>query len=152
MGRRSRQRGVAPVSVPPPEPPRTPRRHARIDEAPRAPWHPVPLVELAILAGLIFVVAGFITRGESGGVLVMGGIALVSLASLELAVREHVSGYRSHSALLAGAAAIAVGALGYLAGIPQVAILLVAVIVGITAFAALRGMFRRKAGGLTWRA
>ena len=152
MGRRSRQRGAAPVSAPPPDPPRTPRRHARVDEAPKAPWHPVPLVELAILAGLILVVAGFVAGDRAGGVLITGGIALVSIASLELAIREHVSGYRSHSALLAGAAAVATGAVGFLVGLPQIAILLVAVIVGVAAFAALRGMFQRKAGGLSWRA
>ena len=152
MGRRSRQRAAQPASAPPPEPPRTPRRHARVDEAPEAPWHPVPLVELSILLGLVLIVVGFFTRGETGGILVTGGIVLVSLAALELAVREHVTGYRSHSALLAGAAAVLVGALGFVVGLPQVAILLVAVIVGISAFAALRGMFRRKAGGLTWRA
>ena len=152
MGRRSRQRAAAPVSAPPPEPPSTPRRHARVDEAPKAPWHPVPLVELAILAGLILIVVGFFTGGRSGGVLVTGGIALVSLTSLELAIREHVSGYRSHSALLAAVAAVAAGALAYVVDLPQIAILLVAVIVGISAFAALRGMFQRKAGGLSWRA
>ena len=112
----------------------------------------MPLVELAILSGLILIVAGFIVRGTSGGVLATGGIVLVALASLELAVREHVSGYRSHSALLGGAAGVAVAALGELAGVTRIAILLVAVIVGISAFAALRGMFQRKAGGLTWRA
>ena len=112
----------------------------------------MPLVELAILCGLILIVAGFVTGGSAGGILVTGGIVLVGLASLELAVREHVSGYRSHSALLAGAAAVALAALGYLVGLPQIAILLVAAVVGIGAFAALRGMFQRKAGGLSWRA
>jgi hypothetical protein len=152
MGRRSRQREAAPVSAPPPEPPRTPRRHARIDEAPKAPWHPVPLVELAILLGLILIVVGFVSGGRTGGILATGGIALVALASLELTIREHLAGYRSHSALLAGAAAVAVGAIGFTVGLPQIAILLVAVAVGVAAFAALRGMFQRKAGGLTWRA
>ena len=152
MGRRSRQRAAAPVAARPPEPPRTPRRHARIDEAPKAPWHPVPLVELAIFSGLVLVVAGFITGGRTGGILVTGGIALVAIASLELAIREHFSGYRSHSALLAGAAAVAVIGVGALTGLPRIGILLVAVIVGISAFAALRGRFQRKAGGLTWRA
>jgi hypothetical protein len=112
----------------------------------------VPLVELAILLGLVLIVVGFVTGGTSGGLLVTGGIVLVSLASLELAVREHVSGYRSHSGLLAGAAAVGTGALLYLVDVPRIAILLVAVVVGISAFAALRGMFQRKAGGLSWRA
>jgi hypothetical protein len=152
MGRRSRQRGAAPVSAPPPEPPRTPRRHARIDEAPKAPWHPVPLVELAILLGLILIVVGFVSGGRSGGILATGGLALVGLASLELAIREHFAGYRSHSALLGGALAVGLAGAGLAAGLPRVAILLVAAVAGIAAFAALRGMFQRKAGGLSWRA
>jgi hypothetical protein len=153
MGRRSRQRGAAPVAAPPPPaPPRTPRRRAPIVEAPKAPWHPVPLAELSIFAGLILVAVGFFSGGERGGVLVTGGIALVSLAALEVAIREHVTGYRSHTGLLAAASAVAAMVALNVAGLPRIAILPVAVIVGITAFAALRGMFQRKAGGLTWRA
>jgi hypothetical protein len=155
MGRRSRQRGAARTAAPPPpapEPPRTPRRRARLDEAPKAPWHPFPLVELSILAGLILIVAGFVSGGRSGGILVTGGVAIVSLAALELAIREHVSGYRSHSALLAAVAGVALLAGLSLAGLPRVVALAAGVIVGLSAFFALRGLFQRKAGGLTWRA
>jgi hypothetical protein len=159
MGRRSRQRDAeraaappAAAPAPPPAAPRTPRRHARLDEAPKAPWHPVPLVELAILAGLILVVAGFVSGGESGGILVAGGIVLVSVAALELAVREHVTGYRSHTGLLAGVCGVAVAAGLRFAGVNQIVVLAIAVVVGIFAFVALRGAFQRKAGGLTWRA
>src|SRR5689334_13261897 len=100
MGRRSRQRAGTPAAqrppapVPPPAAPRAPRRRATVGEAPKAPWHPVPLVELAILAGLVLVVVGFVVRGRSGGTLVAGGIGLVAIASLELAIREHFAGYR----------------------------------------------------------
>ena len=163
MGKRSRRRGgtvpasatVGRVGTEPPARAAAPRRRGgrpTIEDRPKPPWHPVPLVELAILSGLILVVAGFVVRGKPGVILITGGVGLVALASLELAIREHFTGYRSHSALLAGAAAVAILALGALIGLPKVAILLVAVIVGVAAFAALRGRFQRKAGGLTWRA
>jgi hypothetical protein len=158
MGRRSRQRGAAPVAAPPPAPasargagPRS-RREERLGAPPKAPWHPVPLVELAVLAGLILVVAGFVVGDERGGQLVGGGIALVSLAGLELAIREHVTGYRSHSSLLAIACAVAVMAGLSVAGLGRVLVVLAGVAAGVSAFAGLRELFQRKAGGLTWRA
>ncbi len=78
--------------------------------APAAPWSPFPLIELAILIALVLIVVGFLTRGGRGGVLLGCGLGLASLAGLELTIREHFSGYRSHAALLAGAAAVAVAA------------------------------------------
>jgi hypothetical protein len=153
MGRRSRQRGGAPVATPPPvAPPRAPARHARLNEAPQAPWHPLPLVELAIFAGLVLVVLGFVVGGRAGFVLAAGGLILVALASLELTIREHFSGYRSHSALLA--AVVAVGLMAGLAftGLPHVAVVLAGVLAGGLAFFGLRRTFQAKAGGLSWRA
>src|SRR3954463_13515649 len=118
MGKRSRKRSLPPAAeraaadaAPPvverPAPP-PPTRRARIDEAPKAPWSPFPLVELCILLGLILVVWGFVGGGDRRGTLLGCGFALVSLAGLELAVREHFAGYRSHSTLLAGAVAVIV--------------------------------------------
>ena len=79
--------------------------------------------------------------------------ALVALASLELSLREHFAGYRSHTALLAGArradrrraALLHVAAAGGAAWA-------VAVLVGFLAFRALRAAFERRAEGLSWRA
>src|SRR5438045_3475406 len=124
MGRRSRKRTSAesePVETPE-RPARPPTRQSRVpaarprtyntsmrsrlDEAPKAPWSPFPLVELCILLGLILIVWGFIGGGDRRGAMLGCGFALVSLSGLELAIREHFSGYRSHSALLAGAAAV----------------------------------------------
>ncbi len=129
------------------------RRRARIEEAPPAPWHPFPLVELSILAGLILVVIGFASDpGEPRTTFLFGGLALISVASLELAVREHFSGYRSHTVLLAGAAAVAVAVPLWFTPIPGEAILVVALGVGIAAFRALRSVFERRAEGMSWRA
>src|ERR671934_2533269 len=78
-----------------------------MDEAPKAPWSPFPLVELCILIGLVLMVTGFLSGGNRGGLFVVCGVGLVGVASLELAIREHFAGYRSHTSLLALAAAIA---------------------------------------------
>lgn len=162
MGRRSRKRSASPTAERPAPVPRAPsparqqrplRRKARLEDAPKAPWHPVPLVELTILAGLAMVVVGIATDpGEPRATLIFGGVALVSLASLELSIREHFGGYRSHTALLAGAVAVLVCVPLYYTRLPQEALLGVAVVVGFLAFRALRSVFERRAEGMSWRA
>ena len=159
MGRRSRKRsGSAAPRERPPTPPvvrgqKPLRRHAKLDEAPPAPWHPFPLVELAIFAGLVLVVVALvIDPGEPRTTLLFGGLALISLASLELAIREHFAGYRSHTMLLAGGAAVAVGAPLWFTTIRGEIILAIALVVGIVAFRALRSAFEKRAEGMTWRA
>src|SRR5436309_6315732 len=105
MGKRSRKRPIAPgqprearVPAPPPKPVPSVSRRARLDEAPQAPWSPFPLVELCILGGLVLMIVGFVRKDA---LFVVCGIALVGVASLELTIREHFAGYRSHSSLLA---------------------------------------------------
>src|ERR671937_405091 len=129
MGRRSRKRGLTappPVPVQPRPAPATPR--ARMDDAPKAPWSPFPLVELVVLVALVLIVVGFVTDGPRRAALLGCGFALVTLAGLELALREHFTGFRSHSTLLAGA-----GVFG-----------LVLVLA--------RNAFRKRSGGLGFRA
>ena len=159
MGRRSRKRVDGPVRPPEervvatPTPARPLRRRAKLDEAPPAPWHPFPLVELAILAGLILVVVGFVSDpGEPRTTFLFGGIALISVASLELAVREHFAGFRSHTALLAAAAALLVAVPLWFTPVPQEAILGIALLAGFGAFRVLRAAFERRAEGMGWRA
>jgi hypothetical protein len=158
MGRRSRQRDAAPAaarpSTPPPAPPppRARRRRASLDEAPKAPWHPVPLAELAVLVGIVALVVGFTSEGSRRETLVTAGVLLASLGGLEVSVREHFAGYRSHTALLTLAAALAAGVpVGLLAGNRFVG-LGVAAVAAVLAFAGLRAAFARRAGGMTWRA
>src|SRR3954453_13797412 len=137
MGRRAPKRRLAP-GEPRPEPsaaPVEPRRQApatsrraRMDEAPKAPWSPFPLVELCIFIGLVLLVVGFATKHA---LFVLCGVGLVGIASLELAIREHFTGYRSHSSLLALAAAVATMAvLGIAIGVDRLA----AVIAGAVVF------------------
>jgi uncharacterized membrane protein YhiD involved in acid resistance len=60
-------------------------------------------VELVVLIALVMLVAGFIVDPPRGPVLIGTGLVLGSLAGLELSIREHFAGYRSHTLLLAGA-------------------------------------------------
>jgi hypothetical protein len=73
-------------------------------ERPRAPWHPLPLSELLILAGAIAFVLALrrLSHGLSaGGPLLLAGILAVGLGTIEVTWREHSSGFRSHTLLLA---------------------------------------------------
>jgi hypothetical protein len=86
------------------------RRRPRpsLDERPPAPWGSFPLVELAVLAGIVLLVAGFVVQGSQGVTMIAAGAVLGSIAGLELSIREHFGGYRSHTFLLSGAVAVAV--------------------------------------------
>lgn len=157
MGRRSRKRAVAPeppvAPAPAARPARTPKRRAPTGEAPKPFWAPFPLVELAILLGIVFVIGGLVWGGTQGRTLLACGIVVISLAALEVAIREHVTGYRSHSGLLAllpAAAAVAIAWFGF-DTTPAVR-LGVAAGVFVLSFLALREVFRRRSGGLSFRA
>jgi hypothetical protein len=124
-----------------------------MDEAPPAPWAPVPLVEICVLAGIVLIVAGLLSDGRRSALLLACGVALAALAGLELSVREHFAGFRSHSTLLAGAAAVATAIpLFLLTGLPQAALVAIAVAVFAAAFTALRAAFRARSGGIGFRA
>jgi hypothetical protein len=72
-----------------------------LGERPEPPWHPVPLSELLILAGAIGTVIG-LNRGLShGGPPLIAGLAAVVIGTAEVTLREHLSGYRSHTVILA---------------------------------------------------
>ena len=102
-----------------------------------------------MLVGLVILVIGFFRRDPK---VVTTGVALGCLAGLELTVREHLAGYRSHSMLLAGIVfVVAVGGLYYFSGL----ILLICLIIGAVAFVgaalAMRAVFRRASGGLSFK-
>jgi hypothetical protein len=128
----------------------TPRRRPRPspDERPPAPWGSFPLVELAVLAGIVLLVAGFIVQGSQGVTLIAAGVVLCSIAGLELSIREHFGGYRSHTFLLAGAVAVAVLAgLAFL--VPSLWLpIALAIALGVFAVAAvvLTRAFQRRSG------
>jgi hypothetical protein len=124
------------------------RRAANLDERPPAPWGNVPLVEFAVLGGIVLLIVGFIVGGQRGVVLIAGGAVLCSIAGLELAIREHFGGYRSHTFLLAGA--VGVGALAALFFLAPDLWFPIALVIAVGAFAAaawlLTRAFRRRTG------
>src|SRR5204863_1125719 len=67
-----------------------------------------PLGDVGIFGGLVSVIAGLAMGGTRGGTLVVVGLVLGALGGLELSIREHLAGYRSHTTLLSGAVGIAV--------------------------------------------
>jgi hypothetical protein len=85
---------------------------AKRDDRPDALWGSFPLSELLILGGVIVLVVGAI-RGERD--LIIVGVGLVMLSTLETTWREHIAGFRSHTLLLALVPAVAVHAAGALA-------------------------------------
>jgi lysylphosphatidylglycerol synthetase-like protein (DUF2156 family) len=109
----------------------------------------VPLAELVILAGIVSLAIGVIGGHPT---LIGVGVALAGLGGLEVAIREHFAGYRSHTTLLAGAAFVLVtGLVFYAAGqILAVALAIGAVAFALTFFLARRA-FQRASGGLSYR-
>jgi hypothetical protein len=134
-----------------------PRRRGRptIDERPPAPWGAFPLVEIAVLLAIVLFVAGLVTGGGDGRILLVGALTLGSLAGLELSIREHFAGYRSHTTLLAAACAFAAMAATFFAAgkgdLARALILPVAGIVFMGTWWALRETFKRRSGGLGFR-
>ena len=99
------------------------------DERPKAPWHPFPLVELAVLAGIVLLILGLLDYGsERGRALLVCGMLLGSLGGLDTALREHFAGNRSHTTVLAGIPAVALAAVLYFAGAPWPAVVAGAVV------------------------
>lgn len=162
MGRRSRKRGESTraerdaarrerAREPSPRPRSRPGRPSSA-ERPAAPWGSFPLSELVILLGIVLILWGAFS-GEDGRELLFAGLVIASLGGGELALREHLGGYRSHTTLLAGLAAfvaVTVAALGL--GPVKVWVLLA---LGLAVFAgtfyAMRELFKRRSGGLGFR-
>lgn len=125
------------------------KRVSAPDERPPAPWGRAPLAELVILAGIVALAIGVI----GGNPTTIGvGVALAGLGGLEVAIREHFAGYRSHTTLLAGAAFVLTTGLVFYAADQ---ILAVALAIGALAFAVTfylsRKAFQRASGGLSYK-
>jgi hypothetical protein len=158
MGRRSRKRGEAGTRAER-DAQREPRASTRprpgrpsIGERPRPPWGNFPLSELVILVGIVLILWGAI-GGEEGTERLLAGLVIASLGGGELALREHLAGYRSHSSVLAGVSAlIVVTMVALVLGPVAVGVLLV---VGVAVFGAslyaLRELFKRRSGGVGFR-
>jgi hypothetical protein len=109
-------------------------------ERPPSPFGGVPVSELAILIGAIGLLVGAV---QGGGVALIVGIAVCALGVIEVTAREHFSGYRSHTWLLAAIPSVAVlVAVDLAVGQPRDRTLLVLPVVPV--FAGLFWLFRRQ--------
>lgn len=127
----------------------TDRSSSARDELPPAPWGSFPLAELTVLAGILALAVGLIGGHRTAiGV----GVVLAGLGGLEVAVREHFAGYRSHTTLLAGTVFVLVtGGLFYLGGLILAVCLGVGAAAFLVSFTALRRAFQRASGGLSFK-
>jgi hypothetical protein len=125
-------------------------RPSRADRPP-APWGSFPLVELVVLLALALLIGGFVMQGDRGVTMIVAGMTLGLLAGLELTIREHFAGYRSHSSVLAGAVAVLALAITFAVGLPPPVKLLIGALAFASAFYAFREAFKRRSGGLGFR-
>jgi hypothetical protein len=84
---------------------------APVGQRPPPPWHPWPLSELLILFGAVGTVVGFSRGVSNGGAALFVGLAAVVIGTVEVMLREHLSGYRSHTVILAALPVIVLDAL-----------------------------------------
>ncbi len=119
------------------------------DERPEAPWGKAPLAELAILAGIICLVIGVIGTHYT---LIGIGVAFAGIGGMEVAIREHFAGYRSHTTLLAGFVfVVVVAVLFYEVGLVLAYALPIGAVCFAVAFYLARRAFQRASGGLSFR-
>jgi hypothetical protein len=122
------------------------------DDRPPAPWGGFPLSEIAVLVGVVLLIAGFFVSPPQGFVMIAVGLVLGSLAGLELSIREHFAGYRSHTLLLSAAVGVPVFGVLFVATKVPVPICLAA---GAVAFGGSAWLFtqafRRRSGGALFR-
>jgi hypothetical protein len=116
------------------------RQLGREGARPEGPFGGLPVSEAAILLGIISAVFGFL---NGGGAALVVGLVVCALGVCEITGREHFSGYRSHTALLAGipAVLIEVGVVAIF-GEPKQRALLLAIVVPV--FAILFWLLRRQ--------
>jgi hypothetical protein len=116
------------------------RTLGREGERPEGLFGGLPVSELGILIGVIALVIGFFS---GGGPALIVGIVVLGLAVLEVTGREHFSGYRSHTTLLAAVPAVALESLIVaIFGAPRQRALLIVFVVPV--FAVLFWFLRRR--------
>jgi hypothetical protein len=117
------------------------------DERPKAPWHPFPLVELCVLAGLVLLVLGLLSFDSGRGrAMLVSGMLLGSLGGLDTALREHFAGFRSHAMILAAVPAVGLAAILFFAGVPWPLVTAVPVLAFAAALPLLLRAYRRRTG------
>jgi hypothetical protein len=109
-------------------------------ERPPGPFGGLPVSEFAIFAGAVVLVIGAIQRS---GPALAGGVVLCLLGVAEVTAREHLSGYRSHTVLLAAIpAVVAEFVIVLTVGTPAVRVLLLVPVAAV--FGACAWFLRRR--------
>jgi hypothetical protein len=111
-------------------------------ERPGSLFGPIPVSEIAIFAGIVGLIVGIINGG--GPALAVGAI-VCALGVFEVTAREHFTGYRSHTTLLAAFPAVVVEVLlAEFVGVPRTRILLLLPVIPVfgLSFWLLRRNFR----------
>jgi hypothetical protein len=109
-------------------------------ERPPSPFGGLPVSEFAIFAGTIVLIIGVIRHG---GPALVGGVVLCLLGVSEVTAREHLSGYRSHTVLLAAIpAVVAEFVIVLTVGTPAVRVLLLVPVAAV--FGACAWFLRRR--------
>jgi hypothetical protein len=78
-----------------------------VGERPRGLFGGLPVSEVAILAGIVAAVVGFFGRATLP---LVAGLIICGLGVMEVVGREHFSGFRSHTVMLAAIPAVGVEA------------------------------------------
>lgn len=125
------------------------RLEQTVDDRPPAPWGNFPLGPLSVFSGLVLIVIGLIT---SNPVQLAIGVGLGMLGGLELSIREHFGGFRSHTTLLAGFVfVVAVAVTFYAAEWVLWRCLVLGVVLAVPTFIFLRKKFEKASGGLSYK-
>lgn len=91
----------------PPAPLRFERRPSRAERMaakgtrPPGPWGRFPITEITVAAGLVFIAIALAGGATPQSPRFLAGVGVCGLAVIELTIREHVTGFRSHTLLLA---------------------------------------------------
>jgi hypothetical protein len=119
-----------------------------------APWGPFPLTELVVLLAIGLLIGAFVVRGERGRTMLAAGLVLGSLGGLEVSIREHFAGYRSHTTIFAAAAGVLtiVAVTLIVHPIKLWIVALIALAVFCIVFYVAREAFKRRSGGVGFKA
>jgi hypothetical protein len=103
-------------------------------------------VELCVLVGIVLLVLGLISSDTPHGrAMLVAGLALGSLGGLDTAAREHFSGFRSHTLVLAGVPTVFVAGVLYFLQLPWPLVVLGAAVTLAISLRLLWRVFERRA-------
>ena len=106
-----------------------------------------------MLVGIVLIVVGVIAGLDTGRgrLALLCGLVLASLGGLDTVLREHFTGFRSHSSVLAGLPAVLTAGALFFARAPWIAVVGGGAVVFVACFWAFRTAFRRRSGGPSFR-